>query len=74
LAGQATCRVSALVAVGQKKPAVQGTAVANVLFVAKQWPAWHAAHFDSALEVLPPDENLPAGHALTVPVDWPARQ
>jgi hypothetical protein len=66
--------VSAVVAEGQKKPAVQGAAEAVVQFVERQNPAGQVAQAPSEENALPPEENFPAGQAFTTPVDWPAKQ
>lgn len=62
-AGHAFCTVLACVESAQKKPALQGFAVALALAVPRQKPAPQAPQEDSDTDALPPAEKVPGPHA-----------
>jgi hypothetical protein len=63
-AGQPACVVLAVLGDGQKKPCVHGFAVLVKLPAARQNPAPHAAQEVSAVNDVPPPENVPAGQGV----------
>ena len=45
-----------------------------MLPVARHAPGEHARHAATDVNVAPPAEKVPDGHAFVVPEDWPATQ